>query len=157
MTMQNISEEKFQAIKSMFNKDTHEPMEIEGEKIYTWGVCTKLSDDILDLESDEHLESLEGKSKEYILGAYYSKRNDIQEEIEDIDSKYEIQVFNKASGRYTDSVFCYADNREHALKIVSKEFLAQYPKSEYDYEVEYHGTLESDRGYEMELDREVYS
>ena len=52
---------------------------------------------------------------------------------------------------------CYANDENHAKELAKKHFIKEYSDDNHSYSVEYIGSLQSDRGYEMELDREIYS
>lgn len=78
------------------------------------------------------------------------------EEVEELEPNYEVQVFRKEETYCIDSYYTYADDSEIALAEAKEHFQDKFPESEYDYIVEYHGSLQSDRGYEMEVDRTLY-
>ena len=82
--------------------------------------------------------------------------NDIEIEEEESEDNYQIAFFDKITQRFEDAYYFYADNDSEAYKIYDKEYSKQYPKDKFTYEIEYVGGLESDRGYEMEVDRGIY-
>jgi len=75
---------------------------------------------------------------------------------EEIEDNYEVTIFVKDIGRYKDCVSFYADDENEALEMAKKKFVDKYPLDEYEYRVEYIGSLESDRGYEMQVERGMY-
>ncbi|MEV9600242.1 hypothetical protein [Aliarcobacter butzleri] len=76
---------------------------------------------------------------------------------EELEPNYEIQVFRKNNSYCVDSYFTYSDDRITALSQGIKYFENQYSLNDYDFVVEYWGEFESDRGFEMSLDSELYN
>lgn len=80
----------------------------------------------------------------------------MQEELE-LEPNYEIQVFEKDTHRFMDSYFIYGDDEITALAQGINHFKNQYPIRDYNFEVEYWGEFQSDRGFEMSFDSELYN
>jgi len=80
----------------------------------------------------------------------------IDMEDEEIEGNYEVNIFSKDIGTYIDFISFYADDEYQAVEMAKKELADKYPVQEYDYTAEYIGSLQSDRGYEMEVDRSLY-
>ena len=79
------------------------------------------------------------------------------ENLEDeYEHNYEVNIYLKEPYKYTDCITCYADDKKHAIELAKKHFIKEYSDDTYSYDVEYIGSLESDRSYEMEVDREIY-
>lgn len=76
---------------------------------------------------------------------------------EELEPNYEIQVFRKNNSYCLDNYFTYSDDRITALSQGIKYFENQYSLNDYDFVVEYWGEFESDRGFEMSLDSELYN
>ena len=83
-----------------------------------------------------------------------NENTDIEDE--EIEANYEVNIFKKDTGSYIDFVSFYADDENQAVEMAKKELADKYPVQEYDYTAEYIGNLQSDRGYEMEVDRSLY-
>ena len=76
---------------------------------------------------------------------------------EELEPNYEIQVFRKNNSYCVDSYFTYSDDRSTALSQGIKYFENQYSVNDYNFEVEYWGEFQSDRGFEMSFDSELYN
>ena len=76
---------------------------------------------------------------------------------EELEPNYEIQVFRKNNSYCVDSYFTYSDDRSTALSQGIKYFENQYSVNDYDFVVEYWGEFQSDRGFEMSFDSELYN
>lgn len=75
---------------------------------------------------------------------------------EEIEANYEVAIFTKDTNSYIDCAFFYADDENQALEMAKNELANKYPVEKYDYRVEYIGSLQSDRGYEMSVERSLY-
>lgn len=80
----------------------------------------------------------------------------IDTEDEEIEENYEVSIFSKDTDSYIDCTFFYANDEHQALEMATNELANKYPVKEYDYRVEYIGSLQSDRGYEMSVERSLY-
>jgi hypothetical protein len=81
----------------------------------------------------------------------------MEEQMEEkIENNYQISFYDKNTDRFVEAYFFYADDDYEADKIYNEKYSEQYLKDKYTYEIEYTGSLRSDRGYEMELERSLY-
>lgn len=72
-----------------------------------------------------------------------------------IEPNYEIQIIRELDGYCIDSLFVNAQSIEEAQKLGLELCPQKYYNKEYRLQVEYYGELNSDRGYEMNLDKNL--
>ena len=86
-----------------------------------------------------------------------SKCTEIFEDLEcSFENNYEIFIYDKVTSKLIADFSFYADNDMDAHKIYEDKYKKDYPVDKFTYEIEYLGGMNSDRGYEMKFDANLY-
>jgi len=88
-----------------------------------------------------------------------SLANEISEDKEELEESfqdnYQLNIYEN-SILVADFSF-YAGNEDEVIEIYEEKYSKEYPIDKHSYSIDYIGRLQSDRGYEMEVDRQLYS